>query len=372
MDVYEPREDSELLKKYVKKYARGNVLDMGTGSGIQAEEAAKKKNVKSVLAVDINPAVRDYVKNKKVKVKISYLFSKVPVKKYDFISFNPPYLPQDTGIDDFALYGGKQGFETLVAFLHSVDAYLKDDGVVLVVFSNLTQKNRVDEAIEKNLFDFELLEEMKLPLFEKLYVYKITKSKALLHLKKKKVKNLVYLAHGKRGMVFTGKYKGKKIAVKVKKKSSEAIDRIKNEILWLERLNKVGIGPKLLFHNENYLAYEYVHGEFITDFIAKNSKTKVKKVLKNVFDQCFIMDELRINKEEMHRPLKHILVDYPDVRMIDFERVYYTFNPHNVTQFVQFVSNILKLDKKKMRVLSQRYKQEMTIKNLKAIVREIK
>ena len=60
--IYEPREDSELLAKYVKKYAFGGVLDMGTGSGIQALTAAKKKKVKSVLAADIQANVIDDIK----------------------------------------------------------------------------------------------------------------------------------------------------------------------------------------------------------------------------------------------------------------------------------------------------------------------
>ena len=60
--IYKPREDSKLLAKYVKKYAKGLVLDIGTGSGIQALEAAKKKNVKKVVAVDIQKEVVDYCK----------------------------------------------------------------------------------------------------------------------------------------------------------------------------------------------------------------------------------------------------------------------------------------------------------------------
>ena len=50
--IYEPREDSFLLQKYVKKYSKGRVLDMGTGSGIQALTALEK--TKCVVAVDIN------------------------------------------------------------------------------------------------------------------------------------------------------------------------------------------------------------------------------------------------------------------------------------------------------------------------------
>jgi len=373
MDVYEPREDSELLMKYVKRFASGNVLDMGTGSGVQAEEAVKKKNVKSVTAVDINPEVKKYIKNPKIKVIISDLFSKVS-GKFDTIIFNPPYLPQDAGIEDASLYGGKMGYEVLVRFLDDLSGYLKDNGKVLVVFSNLTMKNIVDMAIEKNLLEFELLEKMKLPMFEELYCYLITKSEVLKHLEKKKVSGIKYFAHGKRGMVFAGKYRGKKIAMKVKKKSSEAVDRIKNESLWLKRLNKIKIGPKLLFHNENFLAYEFIEGDFILDFVSKNKgkKNRIKKVLKDVFMQCFWMDELMINKEEMHHPLKHVVVKYPKVTLLDFERVHLTKSPHNVTQFVQFVSNVRKLNKKKMRKLAKEYKMSMTMKNLRKIIKEIK
>ncbi len=46
MQLYEPREDSELLAKHVNEHAKGICLDVGTGSGIQAVEAAKNKNVK--------------------------------------------------------------------------------------------------------------------------------------------------------------------------------------------------------------------------------------------------------------------------------------------------------------------------------------
>ena len=65
--IYEPVEDSFLLNKYVDKLAFGRVLDVGTGSSIQAISAAKKKNVKSVLAVDINEEAVAQLKKKNIK-----------------------------------------------------------------------------------------------------------------------------------------------------------------------------------------------------------------------------------------------------------------------------------------------------------------
>ncbi len=58
--LYEPEEDSFLLQKFVKKYAKGLVLDMGTGSGIQAKEASEKADL--VIALDIDKEAIKYCK----------------------------------------------------------------------------------------------------------------------------------------------------------------------------------------------------------------------------------------------------------------------------------------------------------------------
>ena len=82
--VYEPREDSYLLSFQVRKYARGNVIDIGTGSGIQAKEAASKNNVFHVVATDINPeAIKFARKNSQVNHKIEFFAGDLfePVKK---------------------------------------------------------------------------------------------------------------------------------------------------------------------------------------------------------------------------------------------------------------------------------------------------
>ncbi|MBN2454682.1 methyltransferase domain-containing protein, partial [Candidatus Woesearchaeota archaeon] len=62
---YTPREDSFLLAEAVKKEAFGDVLDMGTGSGIQAEAA--KAKAKSVTASDISKEAVAAVRKKGIK-----------------------------------------------------------------------------------------------------------------------------------------------------------------------------------------------------------------------------------------------------------------------------------------------------------------
>jgi len=176
--MYPPQEDSYMLLEQVKKYAKGKVLDMGTGSGIQAQGAAGKNEVESVLAADIDRKVISELKktigNPKIKFIISDLFSGI-FEKYDTIIFNPPYLPReerDEKIKDKALFGGKEGYEILERFFSQVKRCLNDNGIILIVFSSFTKKEKVDEIIEKYGFKFEELDRKHI-FFEDLLVYKI-------------------------------------------------------------------------------------------------------------------------------------------------------------------------------------------------------
>lgn len=342
-EVYEPAEDSELLKRNIKNFAKSKiVLDVGTGSGIQAVESAKY--ARKVYAVDINPEAIEYCKkvheNENIEFIESDLFTNIQDLKFDLITFNPPYLPQDEGIVDPALYGGKKGWEIYEKFFSQVQKHLRDDdSKILILFSSLTNKDKVEEIIKSYAFDFK--EEDKTHVFfEDLFVYSVSKSDLLKTLEENKVKEVSYLAKGKRGIVFTGIQKLKKVAIKSKNPDSTAIGRMKNESTMLKRLNDFGIGPKFLFSGENYLAYVFVEGMFFPDFLEKESKENILVVLKRVFSQLKKMDELGINKEEMHRPLKHIIVtENFDPVMIDFERAHFTEKPQNITQFSKFMSS---------------------------------
>ncbi|MFC1686211.1 HemK2/MTQ2 family protein methyltransferase [Nanoarchaeota archaeon] len=175
--MYLPREDSEMLAEEVNKYAKGKVLDLGTGSGIQALSAAKSDRVKEVLAVDIDGEAIAYchaeINNPKITFQVSDLFSTVK-GKFDVIVFNPPYLPKDKGIDDLALYGGKKGSELIEKFFDKADEHLKQDGFILLLFSSHTNKDKVDKIIRERMYKVKLLNRKHI-FFEDLYVYLVKK-----------------------------------------------------------------------------------------------------------------------------------------------------------------------------------------------------
>ena len=168
--MYEPNDDSYLMEKYIEKFAKGRVLEIGCGSGILMKAALTK--TKNVEGVDIDDESLERCKKQGLKVYRSDLFSDVKMK-FDFIIFNPPYLPEDE-IKDRDLIGGEFGYEVIERFFSEVKNYLNKNGRILIVFSNLTNKKKVDDIIYGNGFEFKLLEEKNVGLMEVLYVYLVS------------------------------------------------------------------------------------------------------------------------------------------------------------------------------------------------------
>jgi len=182
--VYSPEEDSYLLEKVVKEVVGPGmkVLDMGTGSGIQAI-AASDAGARTVLAVDVDAQALDFVAKevekkeiKNIRIKQSDLFTELGEHDtFDVIIFNAPYLPDDEHDPDLALDGGEEGHELITQFLEGAAAHLEKEGVILLLFSTQSGIAQVMDAILNNGFVAE--EKAKEAMFfEGLYVYQLTKA----------------------------------------------------------------------------------------------------------------------------------------------------------------------------------------------------
>jgi len=188
-DVYEPAEDSYLLANVLKKNfsAKDNelkFLEIGCGSGIQIktllEIGIKKENIS---CCDINPLAVEKCKEICVDCFVSNLFENVKDTqgrtpknnkflqgaKYDVIIFNPPYLPVDKNEPEesrLATSGGKKGSELVNKFLKSAKKYLKENGMIFLLTSSLTQD------VDFGGYEMEILAKKKL-FFEELFVWKL-------------------------------------------------------------------------------------------------------------------------------------------------------------------------------------------------------
>ena len=201
-------------------------------------------------------------------------------------------------------------------------------------------------------------------------------------IKIKGVRNIELFSYGKRGLIYTGIYGRKRVAIKIKRQESKASDTIKNEALKLKILNKHKIGPKLVKLSGSKMVYEFIDGDFIEDYAKRCAKKELLQLLKQVFAQCYKMDKLKLNKEEMHHPIKHIIISKKKPVMIDFERCYESESPKNVTQFCQYIISSkmtyilaekgVKVDMKKMIKRAQEYKRKMSKQNFNKIIAFLK
>ncbi|SDL48196.1 release factor glutamine methyltransferase [Nonomuraea maritima] len=114
------------------------VLDMGTGSGVNAVLAASK--AAEVLAVDVSPAAveaarRNAARNgvaDRVEVRLSDVFSAVD-GRFDLIVFDPPFrwfAPRDM----FERASTDEGYRTMAAFFAGARDRLTPHGRMLVSF----------------------------------------------------------------------------------------------------------------------------------------------------------------------------------------------------------------------------------------------
>ncbi len=174
-NVYEPLEDSILLARLVRANAFGAVLDVGTGSGLQAIVAAKKNEVSRVLAVDLNPDALVVAKSNaekngclsKIEFRKSDLFSALARNElFDTIIFNPPYLPtaEDEKLQkeiNLAFDGGPDGRRAIDAFLNGFEPHLAQGGVLLFVQSSLANEEKTLEFLRKKGFNASVAGEEK-------------------------------------------------------------------------------------------------------------------------------------------------------------------------------------------------------------------
>lgn len=179
MTIYQPAEDTYLMQRVLKEYLQDKpksikILDMGSGLGIQAQ-TCKDLGFNNLLTTDINPEVINLLKEKSFKSIQSDLFSNIK-EKFNLIIFNPPYLPFDEKEpEDSQLQttGGKKGYEIIVRFLSEVREHLSNKGVVLLLFSSLSEPKIILRETERFNYKVKLLGKEKL-FFEELFVYLIT------------------------------------------------------------------------------------------------------------------------------------------------------------------------------------------------------
>jgi len=147
-DVYSPREDSYLLLEAIEEIRGKNALEIGCGSGILLESLIKRVNF--VIGSDINYEALIITKN---RIKKAGLINKVELVQcnsanafknctFDFVVFNPPYLPSNEDMD-ISVSGGKKGIELTIKWVLEAKEVLKPEGKIYFISSSLSHQNEL-------------------------------------------------------------------------------------------------------------------------------------------------------------------------------------------------------------------------------------
>lgn len=180
-DVFNPKffRTSEFMARYIRVRPGDEVLDMGTGSGIQAITAGQL--ARKVIAVDINPSAVQYARKNVarngmgdiVSVLEGDLFSPLPAgSHFDVILFTPPYLEgRPSGGLGQALYD--PGKSLVRRFLEEARDHLKPKGYVQMVYTSIAEPERVLQIADEFGWDCRVVAKKK-GLLETYLIWELT------------------------------------------------------------------------------------------------------------------------------------------------------------------------------------------------------
>lgn len=139
--------DTYQLAKNIPIIPRGRVLDLCSGSGIQAILSARTAS--KVVGVEINPAAAHIARfnailndaENVVDIQEASLYSELSDRKFDLIISNPPFLPVPDGLD-FSIVGdgGEDGLKIVREIVRGFDDHLVEGGQAVVIGEALSRQ----------------------------------------------------------------------------------------------------------------------------------------------------------------------------------------------------------------------------------------
>jgi putative serine/threonine protein kinase len=146
------------------------------------------------------------------------------------------------------------------------------------------------------------------------------------------------LGKGFVGIVVIAHVNGKRVAVKIRRTDADRADLL-HEAAMLSKANSVEVAPKLITASKNFLLMQLVEGELLPNWLKTNKdKTGVKRVLKEVLEQCYRLDQIGLDHGELSKAPKHLIVDKAEKNFIvDFETASLERRVANVTAVCQYL-----------------------------------
>jgi putative serine/threonine protein kinase len=192
--------------------------------------------------------------------------------------------------------------------------------------------------------------------------------------------NTPVLGKGCVGIVTVAYRNGEKVALKIRRVDADR-SGMRHEAEMLKKANSVRVGPKLLCVSKDFLLMQFIDGDLLPKWVGKRrGKAQIRKVLREVLEQCWRLDVAGLDHGELSHAPKHIIVNNKNKPFIvDFETASLNRKPSNVTSICQFlfISGLVakqmaeKLggeDEKAIIEALRRYKKDRMRENFEAVL----
>jgi putative serine/threonine protein kinase len=207
--------------------------------------------------------------------------------------------------------------------------------------------------------------------------------KALEFVGEKTAFNMPVLGKGCVGIVLIAHVDNKKAALKIRRVDADRTG-MQREAEMLQIANRVRVGPRLIGSSANFLLMEFVEGILLPDWIKMlkgyGTRNRIRRVLRDLLEQCWRLDEAGLDHGELSRAPKHIIIDKDDhAHLVDFETASVQRRVSNVTSICQYLfmgsqtaKNIWrklgKIDQETLKIILKNYKQDLTRDNFDKIL----
>jgi len=207
--------------------------------------------------------------------------------------------------------------------------------------------------------------------------------KALAFIGEKTVFNMPVLGKGCVGIVLIAHLDNQKAALKIRRVDADRAG-MQREAEMLQIANRVGVGPRLIGSSENFLLMEFVEGILLPEWIEMlkgyGTRNRIRRVLRDLLEQCWRLDQAGLDHGELSRAPKHIIIDKDDhEHVVDFETASLQRRVSNVTSICQYLfmgsqiakkirRKLGKIDQETLKTSLKNYKQNHTRGNFDKIL----